>query len=415
VSETVRLYYSDPGASVSESEVLEIRESDQGSKVILGSTVFYPEGGGQPCDLGFIGGSKVLAVAEEGQIIVHSVEGKPSFAVGDTVALAIDKGRRRDHTQQHSGQHLLSAILEREYGIHTLGFHLGSAYSTIDVSCPEMDKALMERIEAVAEDLIIRDIPYAIHVCPPEDPASFPLRKKLPEGESLIRIVEIGGYDWVACCGTHVKSASVLRMLNILYTERYKGNTRVYFVAGDRAVNRMKTQSNLLGNIAGSLGTSAEEAPSRVSMMLARLEEVEADRSGIVRERALLEIDCALMRADTTASGEKRRLLSFTYEDRNSESALETARAGASRGSTTIAISIPDMTVCVMTPQQAASKPSMSGGEEASGKPLLGSTLKPLLQEFGGRGGGGANNFRAVFESGEKARLFAAKAASLIN
>lgn len=416
MSESERLYYSSPEAFVSEAKVLEIREGNQHSDVVLDRTIFYPEGGGQPCDLGTIGGRKVLAVVEEGSRVLHTVEGKPSFALGDTVALAIDGRRRRDHTQQHSGQHLLSAILEREFGIHTLGFHLGTAYSTIDVSCPEMDGSLVEKIESMAEDFIVRDIPYAVHLCPPEDPESFLLRKKLPVGEAVIRIVEIGGYDWVACCGTHVKSSSVLRMFKILYTEKYKGNTRIYFVAGDRAVLLMKTQSSLLGSIAAFVGTSAEEAPGRISSLLARSEEIEAGRKTLVRKKAELEIDLALLRLEPEALTGKRRILSFVYEDRDSESAFETVKAGASRGLTVIAVSIPDRTVCVMTPPPMDSSSPEKPGDEASRKlPPLGAALKPFLQEFGGRGGGGANNFRAVFESGEKAQSFAAKVPSLID
>ena len=396
--ESEKLYYSDPEAVVSESKVLEIRAGSQGWEVILSSTIFYPEGGGQPCDLGTIGGSKVVAVSEGGHAVVHTVEGEPSFSVGDTVALAIDGGRRRDHSQQHSGQHLLSAVLEREYGIHTIGFHLGGGNSTIDVSCPELNAARVEKIESTIEEFIVRNVSYTVHTCPPEDPSSFLVRKKLPVGEEVIRIVEIGGYDWVACCGTHVKSAGVLRMFKILYTEKYKGNTRVYFVAGDRAVALMKRQSGLLGSVAGSLGTSVEEVPGRVVSLLARSEEIESDRKTLIRDRALLEIDREILRTPLPTGDGKPNILSFSYDDRDSESTFETVKAGALRGLTVVAVSIPGKAVCVMTPRPEN----------------VGSALKSLLQEFGGRGGGGANNFRAVFESAENAKSFASKVVALL-
>ena len=396
--ESEKLYYSDPEAVLSESKVLEIRAGSQGREVILDRTIFYPEGGGQPCDLGTIGGSKVVAVSEEGRAVVHRIEGEPSFSEGDTVALAIDAARRRDHSQQHSGQHLLSAVLEREYGIHTIGFHLGSGTSTIDVSCPGLDEARVEKIESKVEEFIVRNVPYIVHTCPPEDPSSFPVRKKLPEGEEVIRVVEIGGYDWVACCGTHVKSAEVLRMFKILSTEKYKGNTRVYFVAGDRAVALMKRQSGILGSVAGSLGTSVEEVPGRVVSLLARSEEIENDRKTLIRDRAALEIDREILRLPPPAKEGRPAVLSLSYDDRDSEATFETVKAGALRGLTVVAVSIPGKAVCVMTPRPEN----------------VGSALKPLLQEFGGRGGGGANNFRAVFESAENASLFASKVVALL-
>jgi Ser-tRNA(Ala) deacylase AlaX len=388
-----------------------------------------------------LGGLPVLDVVEVGRAIVHRVEGVPAFAPGDTVAMAVDGTRRRDHSQQHSGQHLLSAILERNYGVHTIGFHLGTTYSTIDVSCAAMNEKMIGEIEKAAEDFIAKDHPYTIHVCPPEDPNSFPLRKKLPIGEDIIRIVEIGGYDWVACCGTHVSSAGELRMFKILSTEKYKGNTRIFFAAGGRAVALMAARYGLLAEIAAGLGTSAEEVPARVSALSARSVTLEAERDALLRERAGLEIDLALggpavgsspaPSAPGTLSPAPdaglRTPLVFSYSDRGADAAFETAKAGAACGVAVVAISIPDRTVCVTAPAAArataaAPKPpaatSAAPAQSAAGTPkplVLGPVLTPLLQQFGGRGGGGANSFRAVFESADKAKAFASAAASLLS
>lgn len=441
MSETVKGYYLDPSALSGEARVLEIRNTAVGAEVVLERTLFYPEGGGQPCDRGVLGGLPVLDVVEAGRAVVHSVEGAPAFAPGDKVAMAVDGTRRRDHSQQHSGQHLLSAILERNYGIHTIGFHLGATYSTIDVSCAAMDGKMTEEIEAAAEEFIVRDHPYAVHVCPPEDPASFLIRKRLPAGEETIRIVEILGYDWVACCGTHVSSAGELRMFKILSTEKYKGNTRVFFAAGDRAVALMTGRYGLLAEISAGLGTSAEEAPARVSALSVRSAALEAERDALLRKRAGLEIDLALggpavgsspaPSAPGTLSPAPgaglRTPLVFSYSDRGADAAFETARAGAARGVAVVAISIPDRTVCVTAPAAsratpAAPKPpaatSAAPAQSAAGTPkslVLGPALAPLLQQFGGRGGGGANSFRAVFESADKAKAFASAAASLLS
>ncbi len=403
--DVVKLFYDDPAASGGEALVLEVRESGQFSDIILDRTIFYPEGGGQPCDLGSLGGMALIQVVEEGSAILHRVEGQPSFRAGDRVAMALDAARRRDHSQQHSGQHLLSAVLEREFGIHTLGFHLGQSYSTIDVSCPSMDAAMQARVEAIAESFITENRKYAVHVCPPEDPASFPIRKRLPEGESVVRIVEIDGYDWVACCGTHVVSASALRLLAILSTEKYKGNTRIYFVAGERAAAAMARSFGQLKAVAGLLGSSTDESATRVAALLEKSSRLEAERAALLRDRARLEIDIAASRNAQPIPVSGIKMLRFAFADRSADEALETAKAGAARGFCVIALSLPERCVQVMKAQ--------SPGDEAQ-KQALGQLLKPLLQESGGKGGGGPNNFRAVFDTAGQAELFASRVTSLL-
>ena len=417
--ETEKTYYSEPQAVAGEAMVVDAREAEGKVSVVLDRSIFYPEGGGQPCDLGILGGSAVLNVQEEGPMIVHTVEGPFPYAAGDRVPMAIDAKRRRDNSQQHSGQHLLSAVLEREYGIHTLGFHLGAAYCTIDVSCPGLDAGMIAGIETAVEDFIVRDVPYIIHACPPEDPESFPIRKKLPVGQSLIRIVEIGGYDWVACCGTHVPSAGLLRAFRILSTEKYKGNTRIYFVAGDRAVALMRGQQNLLKAIAAGLGTSAEEAPSRVASLLLRCGALETERSAMIRERAGMEIELTV----GLASGTKPPRLPQAFRAGNrcifhiqtaAPTPLSRRRKPARRGDTASS-----RRRCPTGPS-ASRRLTRAAQGQPSAQPVtaqpgtaqpagiqLGAALKPLMQEIGGKGGGGPNSFRAVFATAQAAESFA--------
>lgn len=427
MAETRKLYYDEPGALETEAKILEVRGSGENTDLILDRTVCYPEGGGQPCDLGAIRGASIIKAFEEGKAIVHTVEGHPDFSPGETVLVRIDAARRNDHSQQHSGQHLLSAILERNYGIHTVGFHLGAAYSTIDVTCEGLDAKRVSDIEAAADQFIAEAHPFVIHVCPPEDPGSFPLRKKLPVGEEVIRVVEIEGYDWVACCGTHVSSAASLRVLKILSTEKYKGNTRIYFVAGDRGIWLLKAHHAILKDIATGLGTAADEAASRVFSLSRRNGALEAENASLLRERASLEIEVALKgRAaeSAAASGAAKeaylRPLFFTYADRGADAAFETAKAGAARGVAVVAVSLSDQAVCVMAPSsKAAGAVASSGAQDRTGgafsRPLaLGAALKPALQRFAGKGGGGANNFRAVFETSEAAEAFASEVLKLL-
>ncbi len=418
--ETIRSYYLEPSAIECEARVVSIEASGDRTRVVLDRTIFYPEGGGQPCDLGTIGGLRVAAVAEEGGKVVHTLEGAPGFAAGDKVLMALDAARRRDHCQQHSGQHLLSAFLEREYDIHTVGFHLGEAYSTIDVTCPSMDASMVADLERRAEAFIAEGRGFKIHECPPEDVSSFPFRKKLPQGADVIRIVEIDGYDWVACCGTHVASTAELRAFILLSTERYKGNTRIYFAAGERALAILKRRFGALQEVAAKLGTSAEECPTVAAALLERASAAEGERDRLRRERAGLEVELALQdraaRDSATphiAAQAAAQPLFFSFADRGAEDAAEVAKAGANRGLAVIAISEPDRTVCVM--RAAPGPESAAANAAANSSPTnLGFCLKLLLQERGGRGGGGPNHFRAVFPSLQDAAAFAEKASALL-
>ncbi len=394
--ETLKRYYLEPSRFEGQAKVLDIREEKGSFIVVLDESLFYPEGGGQPCDLGSIGDIPLRSVTEKNGEIFHWLDDKPDFGTGELVSMRVDKTRRIDHSQQHSAQHLLSAILERKYGIHTLSFHLGLSYSTIDVTAPTMDQDMLRALEEEAESFILREQAYVLHVCPPEDPKTFPFRKSLPKGEEEIRIIEIKEYDWVACCGTHVASAKDLRIVSILQAEKYKGNTRLYFVAGARAAELLRRRKDSLVAIAASLGTSPEDAFAKVDALKARNAILETDRATLMRENARLEV---ALRALASGSGNSRPL-SFMFDDKSAEAAFETVKAGANGGYSTIAFSSPDKTVCIMVPQ------ARSAG--------LIQRLKVLLGEHGGRGGGGGNNFRAMFESIEAARTFFDAALALL-
>lgn len=413
-----RWYYEQPGLMKAEARVVEVREVAGGTgcagfagdavgacvELFLDATIFYPEGGGQPCDLGSIAGVPLVEAKEEGERVLHRLAGLPTLKPGDAVPLVLDAGRRRDHCQQHSGQHLLSAILEREYGIHTIGFHLGRESCTIDVTAQSLEDARRLAIEAAAEEFIARDRPFIVHECPPEDPASFPIRKNLPAGASSIRIVEIDGYDWVACCGTHVRSAGELRAFRILATERYKGNTRIHFVAGNRAVAALASGHEAAGRTAAILGSSISGLAEKAGLMASRLQTLGQERDMLLRERARLEVEiaCAQKSGNLADSPpELPRVLRFSCADRDADAAFETAKAASARGIAAVTVSLSDRTVCV-----AGKLPAESG----SG---LGQVLKPFMVEEGGRGGGGRDSFRAAFPTLEAAERFALRTETL--
>lgn len=412
--ETRRLYYEDPALSRAEAVVIEARPGPDWVELALDSTIFYPEGGGQPCDLGTIAGLKLDSVREEDGRIFHRLPEGAAFRPGERVVLVLDRGRRRDHTQQHSGQHLLSAVLEREFGVHTISFHLGAEASTIDVGLREADQGTLDRLEALAEDFIERGHPFRVHVCPPEDLSSFALRRKPPQGEEEIRVVEIEGYDWVACCGTHVSSCAELRTLKLLSAERYKGNTRLSFVAGDRAVSLLRSRTEALKRAAGLLGCSPEDVPEKIRALDAGASATKAELGSLLRSRAALELRLALdarrgtspVSAASVEGGPRATdCLSFAYDDRTAEAGFETAKAAAAQGLPAVVLTRKDRTVSAIVPAPP----------KASGQEPLGRRLGALLPGQGAKGGGGPSNFRASFDHLSDAESFAAAAVKTLS
>ncbi|HET7838183.1 MAG TPA: alanyl-tRNA editing protein [Rectinemataceae bacterium] len=382
--ETQRLFYEEPGLSGARARIIELGEG--GRKLVLDRTVFYPEGGGQPCDLGTIGGIALVSVAEEAGRIVHVLSEPIAAAPGAEVELALDAARRLDHSVQHSAQHLISAVFTRLCGAATLSFHLGASRSTIDLDMPPPSDDELAEVELRLEEAVAEDYPYLVHLCPPERASDFPLRKAPPEGEEELRIVEIDGLDYSPCCGTHVSSSARLRMVKLTGVEKYKGITRLSFVAGPRAFADYCALSRAARDSARALGCSLLELPERVARAAERLKALEASLGRLERERAGLEADLAAAK-----DGGLPPFVSALYADRDADAAQEAVRALAARRAIALAASLPELTAVASAPSGAA---------------RLGERLRPMAEASGGRGGGGPSSFRAAFRDEPALRSF---------
>ena len=238
VEVTDRLYYSD--SYLSEFRARVVASEDGGRRVYLDRTAFYPASGGQPFDAGTLGGVAVVEVADEEDRVVH-VLGAPLTA--DEVEGRIDWVRRFDHMQQHTGQHLLSAVFEDLYRIPTLGFHMGSETSTIDVGAASLDPARIERVEERCAELVAQARPVMVTY---EDAASVTGLRKESQRTGTLRIVSIDGLDRSACGGTHVRSTAEIGPTFIRKLDKVRGNVRVEFVCGLRALRQARRDYRLL-------------------------------------------------------------------------------------------------------------------------------------------------------------------------
>lgn len=234
---TERLYYTDSCLAEFESQVTSCAPAEGRFEVSLESTAFYPTGGGQPNDLGTLGGRAVLDVIDREEAgIVHVVDGP--LEPGARVKGVIDWPRRFDHMQQHSGQHMLSAAFESICRARTESFHLGAASSTID-----LDKVLSPREIAAAEDeanrIVWQDREVQLHFAAKGEAAAIALRKESAR-EGTLRLIEVAGFDRSACGGTHVARTGVIGIIAITASEKFKGGTRVEFLCGNRALGRIR-------------------------------------------------------------------------------------------------------------------------------------------------------------------------------
>ena len=228
--ETRKLYYEDSHLREFSAEVLSCTETEKGFEVILSATAFYPEGGGQACDLGSLGQAQVLDVRERGETIVHLCDRE---VLGE-VRGVIDWARRFDLMLQHSGEHMVSGVIHRRYGYHNVGFHMGSEVITIDFDgvIPVEDLAA---IEAEVNAGIWENRPIWCWYPEPEvlPTVYYRTKKELPWP---VRIVEVPGVDSCACCGTHVKNTGEIGLVKLFTSIPCRGGSRMEMACGRRAV-----------------------------------------------------------------------------------------------------------------------------------------------------------------------------------
>ena len=230
--EVRKLYYEDSHLKEFTATVISCEEAKGGYAVMLDATAFYPTGGGQECDLGILGGTRVLDVKEQGEQIVHLCE--DPLEVGTQVIGAIDWERRFDHMQQHSGEHLVMGQVFQKFGYHNVGFHMGGHLVTIDLDGPVTWEDLME-IEAKTNEIICRNLPVKTWCPSPEELVNIPYRskKRIPWP---VRIVEFGGEDICACCGTHVKYTGEIGLVKFVSCIKFKEGVRIELASGKRAM-----------------------------------------------------------------------------------------------------------------------------------------------------------------------------------
>jgi alanyl-tRNA synthetase len=288
VTMTERLYYTDPLLTTFDATVRACEPAGEGKfAVILDRTAFYPTSGGQPFDTGRLGAARVVDVVDDdaGEIR-HVVE--TSLAPGARVKGDVDWGRRFDHMQQHTGQHVLSAAFDRLYDVRTTSFHLGAEVATIDLA-REMTSGEIARAEAEANRVVWEDRPVIVRFVSEDEAAKLPLRKD-PARTGTLRLVEVADFDLSACGGTHVPALGRIGIIAVSAWERFKGGSRVTFVCGNRALRAYGTLRDIMSHATKSLSI----APADLGATLERLVEEQKGQSRLVRR---LQTELAVSKA----------------------------------------------------------------------------------------------------------------------
>ena len=338
--------------------------------VALDATAFYPSSGGQPFDTGTLGEARVVDVVEsEDGEVWHLLDRE--LEAGGRVHGTVDRERRFDHMQQHTGQHILSAAFDRLHHARTVGFHLGALLSSLDLSV-DLPAGAIAAAEAEANRVVWEDRPVAIRFVGSEDAAALPLRKE-SDRSGILRLIDVEGYDLSACGGTHVARTGAVGLIAVLSAERLRGGTRLEFVCGGRALRSFHLYHEAVAGCIRSVSVAPEELPVAIDRL-------QADSKD--QRKAIKDLHERL-------AGFEAAALAATAEEVNGIRQVVQAIEGRDQNELkTMALSIcnaPGFRAALFSttsPYVAVLARSKDGRGDCA------AALKALMAAFGGRGGG---------------------------
>jgi alanyl-tRNA synthetase len=380
---TNRLYYQNSHLHEFDSivqEVVPLADGQSRPAVILRDTAFYPTSGGQVYDTGWLrsGGNDPVKVTEvvdtEDGRIVHYLEAPANLAPGATVHGIIDSERRRDHMQQHSGQHVLSAAFIELYQIPTVSFHMGEDCCSIDLTTPSLAPGQIVEAEKRSNEIIFENRPVTIRFVSRAEAEKLGLRKLPPADRDELRLIEVADFDLSACGGTHVTATGQIGSILLRQTETVRQGMRVEFVCGGRAVRIARQDYGALSESAKLFSTQLGDVPDQIRKTF---DETKLLRKQ--RDEALDELAVAIASAALNEQPEihGRRVVTRLFGDRDITFAKLFAQKVARSGVPAIALVA-----------SAIDPPGIVFAQSAGGTADMGALLKQVLATVGGRGGG---------------------------
>ena len=374
---TRRLYYDDSFQRDFAAEIVGCEPAPVGVSgrtapawgVLLDATAFYPTSGGQPNDLGCLDEAKVLDVIDEGDTILHIID-RPLCK--GRVEGHLDWPRRFDHMQQHTGQHLLSAVLQERFGLPTVSFHLGAEICTIDLRGPEPSEDALEGAQRAANQVVYEDRAINVRYGTAEQLAERGVRKEV-ERSGILRAIEIEGIDLQPCGGTHVKRTGQIGTILVRRCSKVRQDWRVEFVCGARASGVARGDFLLLRQAADALACAPDDLAVAAQRLVSEREAHFKSAKQWVLRLAESEAKAALQNAPIGANG--LRVVTRVLGDIPAEFAIAFASELAKNENT---VALVARTICghVVLSQHPSAGRDMSA------------LLKQVLDKVGGKGGG---------------------------
>jgi alanyl-tRNA synthetase len=384
---TDRLYYHDSFLYNFEAEIQSVVETPRPA-LILDRTAFYPTSGGQIHDTGWlVSGDEKLQVievteAEDGRV-VHYLDAPlkdvplktKDVQPGTRIRGEIDAARRRDHMQQHSAQHVLSAAFVRLFNMPTVSFHMADDYCSIDLDAPLLNQGQIESAERAANEIVIENRPVDVRYVTRDEAEKLGLRKLPPVERDQLRLIDMRDWDLTACGGTHVSSTGQIGGILLRKTEKVRQGYRVEFVAGQRAVSTARRDFSTLTETAALFSSGIYDVPQQARKSLDEIRSLRKQREQSQDELAAAQATTLL--AETPES-HGRKLVVRTFSDRDLNFLKLLGQKLTRQSSPAIAL------LATESPQ-----PALVFAQSAGQPHDMGALLKETMAKLGGRGGGG--------------------------
>ena len=377
---TDRLYYHDSFLYDFNAEVRDVTATPRPA-VILDRTAFYPTSGGQIFDTGWITSDentklRVTEVAdtEDGKVVHYLEAPVKDLKPGTPVRGLIDPTRRRDHMQQHSGQHVLSASFIRLFDMHTVSFHMADDYCSIDLDTPILTKDQVESAERLANEIVLENRSVEVRYVTRDEATKLGLRKLPPAERDDLRLIDIRDFDLTACGGTHVNHTGQIASVLLRKTEKVRQGWRVEFVAGQRAVSTARRDFTTLTETAALFSAHIYDVPQQARKSLDEIKSLRKQREQSQEE--LAAANAATLLAETPeANG--RKLIIRTFADRDLSFIKLLAQKLTHQSFPVIAL------LATKSPQ-----PSLIFAQSAAQPHEMGALMKETMAKLNGRGGG---------------------------
>ena len=309
---TEKLYYLDQNLQDFEAEVLDVREIGKGWSVLLDRTAFYPEGGGQPADIGSLSGIPVLDVQKKDDLIYHILEKKPETKL---VQGKIDWNHRFDYMQQHTGQHIISACLYKTGGIGTVAIHQGEEYTSVETDASGISPETLEQIEKLANSIVNQNLDVTSIRIDHTELSGYTLRRPT-KLTGKIRLLKVGEIDLVACGGVHTTTTGQVGLIKLAGTEKIRGRVRTIWKIGNRAYRDYHLKNQVVSSLVEALSAQPDEVPSRVLQLQEDLRQGQWELNRLEDRYAGLVAESLYGQAAPSKSGLRIITKSFEGEDK---------------------------------------------------------------------------------------------------